>query len=150
MRYQKQQGFTLIELVMVIVTLGILSAIAIPKFANTQQAARIAALNGTLGAMNAALSIVNSQAFMSNQTGATGTVTLANGQTVATVFGFPASSATGISASLNFTSANYTIAYGATSTFSMIGSTTPATCRITYTPATATTLASAAILTAGC
>lgn len=51
---RKQTGFTLIELVVVIVILAILAAIALPKFANMQAQARIAKMNGALGAMKSA------------------------------------------------------------------------------------------------
>jgi len=56
-RLKKQSGFTLIELVMVIVILGILSAIAIPKFADLTTQAKIAAGKGGLGAMRSAVAI---------------------------------------------------------------------------------------------
>lgn len=55
----KQQGFTLIELVMVIVILGILAATALPKFANLQGNARMSSLNGALGAVKSASSIAH-------------------------------------------------------------------------------------------
>lgn len=48
----KKQGFTLIELVIVIVVLGVLSAVAVPKFLNISQDARIASLNNIRGALN--------------------------------------------------------------------------------------------------
>ncbi|NOQ93957.1 MAG: prepilin-type N-terminal cleavage/methylation domain-containing protein [Methylophaga sp.] len=54
---KNQQGFTLIELVMVIVILGILAATALPKFANLQGNARMSSLNGALGAIKSASSI---------------------------------------------------------------------------------------------
>lgn len=48
---RNEKGFTLIEIVMVIVLLGILAAVAIPRFINLQTEARAAALQGVVGAM---------------------------------------------------------------------------------------------------
>lgn len=45
----KNKGFTLIELVIVIIVLAILAAIAVPRFINMQQNARIAAIQGVAG-----------------------------------------------------------------------------------------------------
>lgn len=51
---RKSQGFTLIELVIVIAIIGILSAVAIPKFINLSSNAQTAATNAIAGALGAA------------------------------------------------------------------------------------------------
>lgn len=54
---QVQHGFTLIELVMVIVILGVLAAVAIPKFVDLGDEAKVAALKGIAGAAGSASAI---------------------------------------------------------------------------------------------
>jgi MSHA pilin protein MshA len=57
------RGFTLIELVMVVVILGIIAAFALPRFADLSSNARRAALDGVSGTMKSSIAIVRSKAY---------------------------------------------------------------------------------------
>jgi MSHA pilin protein MshA len=59
---KKQSGFTLIELVMVIVILGVLAVTAMPKFLDLKTDAQRAALNGVAGSL-ASSAAINYAAF---------------------------------------------------------------------------------------
>jgi len=58
----RPDGFTLIELVLVIVVLGVLAAFALPRFADLSTSARLAALDSVEGTMKSAIGIVKAKA----------------------------------------------------------------------------------------
>jgi MSHA pilin protein MshA len=60
-RLNSEKGFTLIELVMVIVILGILAATAIPKFVDLKEDARSSVISGVTGALQGAITMKHAQ-----------------------------------------------------------------------------------------
>lgn len=94
----KEKGFTLIELVMVIVILGILAAFALPRFADLGGNARAAVFDGAVGSARSSISIVRSAALASGVSeDATESVDL-DGGAINVVFGYPAVDQLGIAA----------------------------------------------------
>ncbi|WP_122036559.1 prepilin-type N-terminal cleavage/methylation domain-containing protein [Aliivibrio sp. EL58] len=92
---KRQGGFTLIELVVVIVILGILAVTAAPKFLNLQSDARASSLQGLKGAMSGAAGIVYGKAAIEGKE-QKGSTTL--NDSTAIVFGYPAATSAGIGA----------------------------------------------------
>ncbi|MHA7002604.1 prepilin-type N-terminal cleavage/methylation domain-containing protein [Aeromonas schubertii] len=101
---KKQSGFTLIELVIVIIILGILAVTAAPKFLNLQDDAKKAAANGVLAAVQSSAQLVYSRAVLDGkEKDETGNATVSGaGSTAIKIFaGYPKASKDGIEAAIN-------------------------------------------------
>ncbi len=101
---KRQGGFTLIEMIVVIVILGILAVTAAPKFLNFQDDARKASINGLKGAIDSAASIVYGKAALQGKdTAATETV-----DAIKTVYGYPAIAVGGLDQAVEGLSRDWT------------------------------------------
>ena len=132
---KRSAGFTLIELVIVIIILGILAVTAAPKFLNLQDDARKSTLKGMKAAMESSASIVYSKAVINGQENAS-SATGVDTDGIKTTYGYPIADATGIGAAIDISTGDWASGATATDTWAVwpqsLASGTSAACNVTY------------------
>lgn len=96
MAQKNNNGFTLIELIVVIVILGVLGGVAIPKLINIKREAIISTMKGLNAALESSATLVHAKAIIYGLQNEPSSTIDINGKTVNLAYGYPDGTASGI------------------------------------------------------
>jgi MSHA pilin protein MshA len=147
-QFNKQAGFTLIELIMVIVILGVLSAFALPRFADLGGNARTASINGLAGTIKAAANIAHAQSLAAGS--ASGDAATLEGASVTMVEFYPTADADGIQSAAQISTSDYTPTGGGATAGAAITFALQTDCNVVYTAAAVGGTPTAVATVSGC
>ncbi|WP_286270008.1 type II secretion system protein [Thalassotalea hakodatensis] len=119
------KGFTLIELVVVIVILGILAATAAPKFIDLTGDAKASVMQGVQGSINSAADLAHAKALVEGETSSSASISMA-GETVNLAFGWPTNASI-----VDLIDIDESVSFAA-GAFFHLESNDQANCRVTY------------------
>jgi MSHA pilin protein MshA len=145
----QQKGFTMIELVVVIVVTGVLAAVAVPKFMGVTKDARISAMDGIADSLSSQLKSTYAKSMMGQEEASATSTLQINNVSTAMIFGYPAGTAAALANLLDLGSEYKTTDASGVATIEY--STGLVSCNVAYTEASSATVAAKVVTTtSGC